>query len=119
ASAINSFRFFAGTAGFAVIATGAVATIVIALKPAAGAYGSFGYSAAFTACLLPSDTSVYPSGGALAVISDAIELPAPGRLSTMSCCPSVSLIRGPRTRAATSAPPPTGKPTSILMGFVG
>ena len=55
---MSSFKFFAGTAGFAVIATGAVAMRTIALKPAAGAYGSFGYNAAFTAWLLPIDTSV-------------------------------------------------------------
>jgi hypothetical protein len=75
--------------------------------------------AAFTAWLLPIDTSVYPSAGALAVISEAIELPAPGRLSTMICWPRPSLIFGPRMRAATSAPPPTGKPTSMRIGLVG
>ena len=58
ASAIRSLSDLTGSDRFAVIVTGAVATIAMALKPAAGAYGSFGFSAALTACVLPMDASV-------------------------------------------------------------
>src|SRR6478752_268583 len=44
---------------------------------------------------------------------------APGRLSTMICCPSRSLSFGVRARAVVSVPPPGAKPTIIRIGLFG
>src|SRR4051812_46285683 len=44
---------------------------------------------------------------------------APGRLSTITCCPSLSLSLGVSARAVVSVPPPGAKPTIMRIGFVG
>jgi hypothetical protein len=44
---------------------------------------------------------------------------APVRLSTMTCCPSFSESSGASARASTSAFPPAGNGTIIVMGRVG
>src|SRR5262249_1039476 len=45
--------------------------------------------------------------------------PAPARLSTMTCCPSASPIRGAIRRIAMSTPAPGVKPTMMRTGFAG
>src|SRR4051812_31888033 len=64
-------------------------------------------------------SSVYPSGLALAVISNATTPPAPGRLSTTTCWCHRSDSFLPMIRAATSVPPPGLKPTSSRTGLRG
>jgi hypothetical protein len=50
--------------------------------------------------------TVWPSGVALATSSVPFKLPAPGRLSTITFCFSVSVMRCAMTRATTSVDPP-------------
>ena len=45
--------------------------------------------------------------------------PAPGMLSTMTCWPSSSVIRGERMRATTSIGPPAANGTTTVGGRVG
>src|SRR3954469_23474672 len=62
---------------------------------------------------------VYPSAGALVVMSVAILPAAPGRLSTMTCWPRRSLNFGVNARAVVSVPPPGAKPTIMRIGRFG
>src|SRR3569623_241527 len=45
--------------------------------------------------------------------------PAPGRYSTMICCPRISLTAGMIVRSRMSAPPPAAKPWITLIGWSG
>src|SRR5512143_2468623 len=45
--------------------------------------------------------------------------PAPGRLSTMTCCPHASVSFCPTSRARMSVAPPGGNGTTIRIGLVG
>src|SRR4051794_1475775 len=44
---------------------------------------------------------------------------APGRLSTTTCCPRISLMRGARSRTTTSVAPPGAYGTITRIGFAG
>src|SRR5262245_6103864 len=46
-------------------------------------------------------------------------VPAPGRLSTTTCCPQASVSFTPNIRASVSFPPPGGYGTMRRIGFVG
>src|SRR5690349_14352999 len=67
----------------------------------------------------PRNSSVYPSGGELTTASTAMLVPAPGRFSMMTGCPSRSESQEPMTRATVSAPPPGGNPTIQRRGLYG
>ena len=62
---------------------------------------------------------VWPSGGALAIMSAPMDPPAPARLSTVTGCPMDSLIFWATKRATISVVPPAGNGTIILMGLEG
>ena len=64
-------------------------------------------------------SSVYPSGGALAVISHASSPFAPGRLSTMTCWCSESVKRCASTRATMSELPPAPYGRTMRIGRTG
>src|SRR5688500_3171206 len=64
-------------------------------------------------------SSVYPSGGALATIATAICPLAPGRFSTTTCCPRVSLSVAAAMRAIVSVPPCGAEETIRRSAFVG
>src|SRR4051812_31516873 len=44
---------------------------------------------------------------------------APGRGSSMTCCPDACVKNWPTVRAIRSLPPPAGVPITIRIGFVG
>ena len=48
-----------------------------------------------------------------------IIVPAPGRLSTMTCWPSRSVSLGARMRAMMSVPPPAEDGTTMRTGLAG
>src|SRR3954463_6644344 len=98
---------------------GALVTWVMGAKSVTESYGSFLYNAALTKCVLLIVNNEYPSGGALATLSAPIVEPAPGRLSTTTCCPSASVNFWVRIRPGTSAAPPAENGTTSLTGWVG
>jgi len=63
--------------------------------------------------------TVWPSGAAFATSSVPLRLPAPGRLSTITFCLSVSVMRCAMTRATTSVDPPPLCGTISRTGRVG
>src|SRR6476646_2437285 len=64
-------------------------------------------------------SSVQPSGKDRATISAPILPAAPGRLSTMTCRPPISVNFGATVRASESAPPPGGNVTIIRIDLLG
>ncbi len=60
---------------------------------------------------------VAPSGAALFTASAAMRPAAPGRFSTITGCPIVSLSLSATTRAMRSAVPPGANPTRIRTGL--
>src|SRR5687767_15951185 len=64
-------------------------------------------------------SSVWPSGVASATIFVPIVPPAPGRLSTTTCCPRSSESLTDRMRAMMSGWPPEVKPVVRRTGRVG
>ena len=69
--------------------------------------------------VLVASSRVWPSAGALAVISAAMVLEAPGRFSITKLCLRLSLNRSASIRAMTSVPPPAEAPTMIRTGLDG
>jgi hypothetical protein len=65
-----------------------------------------------------ASSSVSPSGAALAAMSEPIEPPAPGRLSTMTGEPRRSLSFWEMARAKASVAPPAGNGTIRRMGLL-
>ena len=64
-------------------------------------------------------SKVYPSGGALATVADAMTPPPPVRFSTMTGCPSTRESSCAMVRAAKSVVVPGGKATSIVIARDG
>ena len=86
-------------------------------KSLIGSYGSF-ISAPEMACVVRMDSSVWPSGFALATYCVPMRPSAPGRLSTSTGCFSASDSLGASNRAATSDDPPEYG-TTIRIGRFG
>ena len=74
---------------------------------------------AIACAVLVATSSVVPSAGALAVMSAAIVLEAPGRFSTTNGCSNVSASFSASMRAMMSVPPPGDAPTMMRTGLVG
>ena len=64
-------------------------------------------------------SNVYPSGAALATISEPIMPPAPDRLSTTTCWPHAAESFCAMVRANKSVPPPGGKGAMTRIGRTG
>src|SRR6266849_7939266 len=62
---------------------------------------------------------VWPSGDALATISEPITPPAPGRLSAITGGPSAAASFAPTARDKMSVVPPAANGTMIRIGLVG
>ncbi len=65
------------------------------------------------------NSSVWPSGSALATATAPMLPPAPGRFSTTTGCFHISLSFWPSARASTSDVPPGANGTMMRIGLLG
>jgi hypothetical protein len=120
ASAMYSCRFFAGTAGFTTSTWGLPATSETGAVSLSESNESLpAYSVTLDAKLLVCISSVYPSGAARTSASVATIVFAPGRFSTRTCWPIVSVIFPATIRARMSVPPPGVNGTMTFTGRFG
>ena len=120
ASAMTSASVFAGKPGRADSTLHDCTPMLIGAKSVSGCRGA-SHLRAGTMVNGPTllQYKVYPLGLAVATISAAIFLPAPGRFSTTMLTPSDSDILRVMTRAETSAAPPGVKPTRRVNRAIG
>ena len=115
----NYDKLLIGILGLIANTVGVNATVVIGLKSLKILYGSF-IVLGFTAIgfELPK-VSVYPLGVDLTVKSVPIVPFAPGLFSTIIDTPKTSPSLGAIIRVTMSFDPPGGKPTIIVMFWIG
>jgi hypothetical protein len=120
AIATSAFTERAGTDGCETSTSGERLIGATAAKSRNGSYGSFRYSEELIVCVCKSvKKRVWPSGAALATISAAIVVPAPGRFSTITCWPRLFVISAAVVRANVSVAPPGANGTSMRIGLFG
>jgi hypothetical protein len=98
----------AGSAGCASTANGDAMTCVTGTRSRSVSYGSLATTLGFTAMVLVTSSSVWPSGGLLTTSSVPMIVEPPARLSITICCPSASVMRGEIVRIVVSVGPPAG-----------
>ena len=109
----------AGTTGCTARINGVVATSVMGAKSRVRLYlRSLYITDTITACDVMI-TSVYPSGGDFAAISAPTMPVAPGRGSTITCCPHASVSLLPTRRPTMSGPEPGELSAMMRIGLTG
>ena len=115
---MNSASPFAGLDACTAKIVGVLAALMIGVRPREGSTASLP-TVALTDTAVVVTSSVWPSGWAALTIFAPSAPAAPGRLSTITCCPSRSDNRLLSVRAMVSAMPPAPKATTSRTGRVG
>ena len=100
------------------MASGALATSATGVKSLTASYGGVGIVIGVVVCVDGLNSSVYPSGLALATALPPIVPPAPGRLSTTKVWPICSVNFCASIRPTTSSVPPGGNGMIMVIGLV-
>ena len=113
ASAISSFRLFAGSAGCAAMTIGTFNVWPTARKSFSGSNDMFVRSSGLMMKLGNTTRSVWPSAGERTTASAPMIVLPPGRFSMTTDWPRLFARCSPSRRADRSAAPPGGKGTTM------